>query len=88
MKLKIQISEGFHTTIWRKPITIDTDKYPELKYLSKEDAIEYIQNNSNHMQLQQEGLEMEWSLLEELTDQDVEITKEKSFETQVWEYRV
>ena len=40
------------------------------------------------MQLQQEGLEMEWSLLEELTDQDVEITKEKSFETQVWEYRV
>jgi hypothetical protein len=88
MKLKIQISEGFHTTIWRKPITIDTDKYPELKHLSKEDAIEYIQNNSNHMQLQQEGLEMEWSLLEELTDQDVEITKEKSFETQVWEYRV
>jgi hypothetical protein len=40
------------------------------------------------MQLQQEGLEMEWSLLEELVDQDVEITKEKSFETQVWEYRV
>ena len=88
MKLKIQISEGFHTTIWKRPIEIDTDIYPELKHLSKEEAIEYIQNNSSHMQLQQEGLDMEWNLFEEMMDQDVEITKEKSFETQVWEYRV
>jgi hypothetical protein len=86
MKIKIQILEGFYTTIWKEPIEIETEDYPELKDMTKEQAIEYIRDNSDDIQLRQEGLEMEWSLYDELMDQDTELEREKNYETNIVEW--
>ena len=86
MKIKIQILEGFYTTIWKEPIEIETENYPELKDMTKEKAIEYIRENSDDIQLRQEGLEMEWSLYDELMDQDTELEREKNYETNIVEW--
>ena len=45
MKLKIQLSEGFHTWILKDSIEIDTDNYPELQGMDENEVLEYIKKN-------------------------------------------
>lgn len=88
MKLKIQILEGFHTTIWKEPIEIETDNYPQLKDMDREEALEYIKNKSNDIPFYDSNkTDEDWSLFEELMNQDTEYTKEKNYETDVIEVR-
>ena len=87
MKIKIQILEGFYTTVWKRPIDINTEDYPQLEGMTKEQAIEYISKNPHNLQLHQEGLDMEWSLFDELMDQDTELQKEKNYETSIVEWK-
>ena len=46
MKLKIQLSEGFHTWILKDSIEIDTDNYPELQGMDEDEVLEYIKKNN------------------------------------------
>lgn len=81
MELKIQIVEGFHTTIWKKPISIETDDYPELKGMTQDQVIEYINKNSNRLPAIPNDDPDNWSLYDELMGQDKELEKEKNNET-------
>ena len=83
MKIKIQIQEGFHTTIWKRPIEIDTDNYPELEGMSEQEAINYLDNNAANIALEPGGDPDEWSIYEEMHEQDIELRKEKNYESSV-----
>lgn len=85
MKIKVQMVEGFHTTIWKEPIEINTDEYPELEGMSEDEALEYIQKNAIKMKgdPKQEGDADDWSIWDEVNSQDVEFSKEKNFESSI-----
>ena len=83
MELKIQIVEGFHTTIWKKPISIETDDYPELKGMTKIEIIEYINKNSHHLPAIAGDDAQNWSIYDELMGQDKELEKEKNYENSI-----
>lgn len=83
MKLKIQFVEGFHTTIWKQPIEIETDDYPELKGLDEDEALKYISNKSNKLPGVPGTDADEWSLYDELAGQENELVKEKCYETSI-----
>jgi len=87
MKIKIQILESCQLIVWKRPIDINTEDYPQLEGMTKEEAIEYISKNPHNLQLHQEGLDMEWSLFDELMDQNIEIEKEKNYESKIIEWR-
>jgi hypothetical protein len=80
MKIKLQFVEGYHITAWKQPIEIETDDYPELKDLTKEEAIKYIKNNSEDMPFVEDGKPLnDWNLYEELMGQETELEKEKNY---------
>ena len=83
MKIKIQIQEGFHTTIWKKPIEIETDDYPELEGMTEQDVIEYLDYNAANVAFESNGDPDEWSIYDELMNQDKELSKEKNYESSV-----
>ena len=85
MKIKVQIVEGFHTTIWKEPIEINTDEYPELEGMSEDGALTYIQKNAHNMKgdPKQEDDATGWSLWDEAMATDAEYTKEKNYETTI-----
>ena len=49
MKVTINMTEGFYTWISREAFTIDTQDYPELQGMTKEEVISYIEENSDSM---------------------------------------
>ena len=49
MKLKIYAVEDFRTIVFRDSIEIETDDYPELKGMSREEVEEYIRENATEM---------------------------------------
>lgn len=83
MKLKIQIVEGFDVTIWKKPIEIDTDDYPQLEGMSQEEVMEYLNKNSDSLPASAGGDVDDWSLYDDLMDQDKELEKEKNNEIHI-----
>jgi len=84
MKLKIQILEGFHTTIWRKPIEIDTDNYPELSGKTEKEVVEYLNRKSSYTPFYDgDDTSEDWTLFDELINQDKDASKEKNYETDI-----
>jgi hypothetical protein len=84
MKLKIQLSEGFHTWILKKSIEIDTDNYPELQGMEEEQVLEYLKENSDNMDFNDgEKTYDGWSLHDELVDQEPLFNKEKNYATDI-----
>ena len=83
MKLKIQMSEGFHTTIWKQPIEIETDDYPQLKDMSSTEVLEFLNQKASNLPATPGSDPEEWSLYDELIGQESEVVKEKQFETEV-----
>lgn len=83
MKLKIQISEGYHITTWKKPIEIETDNYPQFKGLTESEIIDMINEESSDIPFEPGGDESAWSIYDELIEQDEEMSKEKNYCTQV-----
>lgn len=83
MKLKIQLVEGFWTTIWKEPIEIETDDYPQLEGMSQDEAIEYINSNSGRLPAIPGDDADNWSLYDELMNQDKELEKEKNNEIDI-----
>ena len=58
MKLKIRLTEEYTTYIVRDSIVIDTENFEQLKGLSQEQAIAYIQDNYDEL-YPDEGTEWE-----------------------------
>lgn len=86
MKIKLQAVEGYHTTVWYEPVEIETDDYPQLEGMSKEEATEYLKKHAQELEFFYEGKgDSEWTVYEELLNQDVEYTKEKNFDTSIEE---
>lgn len=83
MKLKIQIVEGFWTTIWKEPIEIETDDYPQLEGMSQDQVMQYLNKNSHHLPASPGGDADDWSLYDELMDQEKELEKEKNNEIDI-----
>lgn len=83
MKLKIQLIEGFDVTIWRNPIVIETDDFPELKDKSQDEVMEYLNRHSGHMAAVPGEDSDDWSLYDELINQDKELEKEKNNEVSI-----
>jgi hypothetical protein len=84
MKLKIQISEGFHTWIVKNPIEIDTDNYPVLSGMSQDEVLDYLrENNSDIPFYDGDDTSDEWTLHDELMSQENELVKEKNYETDI-----
>lgn len=83
MKLKIQLVEGFWTTIWKEPIEIETDDYPQLEGMNQEEVMEYLNKNSGHIPVPPNEDADDWSLYDELINQDTELQKEKNNEIEI-----
>jgi hypothetical protein len=84
MKLKIQLSEGFHTWTLKKSIEIDTDNYPQLQGMEKEQVLEHLKENSNNMNFNDgEKTHDEWTLRDELKEQEPLYSKEKNHGTDI-----
>ncbi len=82
MIIKLQIREGFWTTNWKAPVEVDTEKYPELAGMNREEATEYIIQNSESMPSDPNKPE-EGSLWEEMECGDIENTREKNYDSEV-----
>lgn len=70
MKLKIQLSEGFHTWILKDSIEIDTEDYPELQGMDEDEVLEYIKVNNDTIQFQGEKPSGHWTLFDEMHSQE------------------
>ena len=77
------MSEGFHTTIWKQPIEIETDDYLQLKYMSSTEVLEFLNQKASNLPATPGSDPEEWSLYDELIGQESEVVKEKQFETEV-----
>ena len=69
MKLNLVLTECYTSTSWRK-LEIDTDDYPELAGMSKEQAQMHIQDKYDEGELDQIESE-DWSLEDNLRDADI-----------------
>ena len=69
MKLNLVLTEWYTSTSWRK-LEIDTDDYPELTGMTKEQAQLYIQDKYDMGDLDQIESE-DWSLEDNLRDADI-----------------
>ena len=69
MKINVYATESYTTWMVREPIEIDTDNYPELEGMSKDEVKEYIRDNYYEMKPTNE----EWfaDLGEELNQMDI-----------------
>lgn len=84
MKIKIQISEGFHTWVLKNSIEIETEDYSELKGMDKKELEEYLNKNS-HIPFKEEGKEPDegWTIFDELINQPDIRNKENNYETHI-----
>lgn len=69
MKFNIYTTETFTTEVYRMPIEIDSNDYPELDGLSEDEIKDWIIENAWEMKSANE--EIYSSLAEELSDQDI-----------------
>lgn len=83
MKLKIQMVEGSYTTIWKNPIEIETEDYPQLHDMSEKEVLDYLDQNSHNLPASPGGDAEDWSLYDELMGQEIELSKEKSNENSI-----
>lgn len=75
MKLKIQLSEGFHTWILKDSIEIDTDNYPELQGMDENEVLEYIKKNNEQIKYKDGESSEDWTLFDNMFEQDDVYTK-------------
>lgn len=75
--------EGFYTSVWKKPIIIETEDYPQLENMSECDVLEYLNKNSHNLPAISGGDPDDWSLYDEMMNQDIELQKEKNNEISV-----
>jgi hypothetical protein len=66
--IKLRMTESFTTYIFKDSIEIETDNYPELNGKSKEEIVEYIEENGWEMKPTNDMYD---SLYEQLDDQDI-----------------
>lgn len=83
MKIKIQLVEGFDTTTWRNPIVIESDDYPQLEGMTQEQILEYLNKNSDALPAVAGDDADNWSLYDELINQEKELEKEKNYESSI-----
>ena len=69
MKFNIYSTETFTTDVYRMPIEIDSNDYPELDGLTEDEIKDWIYENAWEMKSSNE--EIYSSLAEELSDQDI-----------------
>jgi cytochrome c553 len=69
MKLNVYATESYTTWLVREPVEIDTDNYPELEGMSKDEIKDYIKENAYEMKAINE--EYYENLEEELNDKDI-----------------
>ena len=75
-KIKVFYTEGFQTWIVKEPVEIDTNDYPELEGLSKEEVEKYLNDNASDMKSTDGDEANEWSLLDECSNMDDRRVKE------------
>lgn len=80
-KIKIFYTEGYDIWIVKEPIEIDTDDYPELKGLDKEEIEKYLNKHADEMKSSEGESPDEWSLYDEAQSQDDRRVKEYNHET-------
>lgn len=83
MKLKIQMVEGSYTTIWKEPIEIETEDYPQLQGKSEQEVMEILNSESHNLPALPGGDSEDWSLYDDLMGQETEVRKEKNNETSI-----
>ena len=83
-KIKVFYTEGYSVWVVKEPIEIDTDDYPELKGLSKEEIEKYLTQNASEMKSSEGDEPNSYSLYDECYEQDdirnKETGKEVSFQ--------
>ena len=77
------MSEGYHTTNWKEPIEIETDDYPELRDMSQTEAVEFLNLHALKLPATPGSDPEDWSLYDSMMEQELEMTKEKQYETAV-----
>ena len=80
-KIKVFYTESYNTWIVKEPIEIDTDDYPELKGLSKDEIEKYLTNNATEMKSSEGDDSDSYSLYDEASEQDDRRVKEYGHET-------
>lgn len=69
MKIKVYRTESYSTWVTREPVEIDTNDYPELEGMSKEEIEDYVKSNSYEMKPTNDEY---WDSLEmEINESDV-----------------
>ena len=69
-KIKVFYTEGYSTWVVKEPIEIDTDDYPELNGLSKEEIEKYLTQNADSMKSSEGDEPNSYSLYDECYEQD------------------
>ena len=80
-KIKVFYTEGYSTWIVKEPIEIDTDDYPELNGLSKDEIEKYLTKNATEMKSSEGDEPNMYSLYDEASEQNDIRVKEYGHET-------
>lgn len=75
-KIKVFYTEGYNTWIVKEPVEIDTDNYPELNGLSKDEIEEYLTKNADKMKSTEGDEPSSYSLWDECQEQEDRRVKE------------
>ena len=74
--IKVFYTEGYNTWIVKEPVEINTDDYPELEGMSKEEIEKYLTQNASEMRSSEGDDADSYSLYDECFDQDDKRVKE------------
>lgn len=69
-KIKVFYTEGYSMWVVKESIEIDTDNYPELKDLNKEEIEKYLTQNASDMKSSEGDEPNAYSLYDECYEQD------------------
>lgn len=75
-KIRVFYTEGYNTWIVKEAVEIDTDEYPELKDLSKDDIEKYLTDNAMDMKSSTGDDPSSYSLWDECQEQNDKRVKE------------
>jgi hypothetical protein len=79
--IKVFYTEGYNTWIVKEPVEINTDDYPELEGMSKEEIEKYLTKNASNMKSSEGDDPDSYSLYDECSEMSDVRVKEYNHET-------
>jgi hypothetical protein len=79
--IKVFYTEGYNTWIVKEPVEINTDDYPELEGMSKEEIEKYLTKNASNMKSSEGDDPDSYSLYDECSEMNDVRVKEYNHET-------